>query len=87
MYSKIRLLTYTLAMAAIFGSSRIEAENKPAASQYQPYQLNSGEYNGKPTGTFVAYKAKVQVPGAPWLRLFFGNVSLTQNCTVVVAVL
>jgi len=74
-------------MAAIFGISRIEAGDKPDASQYQPYQLNSGEYSGKPTRTFVAYKAKVQVPGAPWLRLFFGNVSLTQNCTVVVAVL
>ena len=41
-------------------------------------------YNGKPSGTFVAYRGKVQIPGALSLRLYFANVSLAAHSFVLI---
>jgi len=82
--NKIQLIIWIIIGMAIFVSSRTEAADNPASSQFQSYPLKSGEYSGRSDGTFLAYKNKVQIPGVSWLRLYFRSVSLSSHSYILI---
>ena len=82
--SRIRILICILIGTAMFWNSPIRAGTGAVASHFQQYPLNSGVFNGKPTGKYVAYRIKVMIPGATSLRLFFGGASLGAGSYILI---
>ncbi len=79
----VRLLIVTLIALGLFGYSQARA-GTGVSDKFEPYSLYSGEYSGRPSGSYVAYRARVTVPGAVELRLFFGKVSLGNSSYILI---
>ena len=67
-------------------SQRAEAGNGPGQGGTESYPLSSGIYNGDPAMHYptLAYKTKVQIAGADWIRLYFENASLGSSSYLVI---
>ncbi len=80
----VRLLIALLIGVSVAGISPVQAANGPTGSHFVPYPVESGVYNGKPAGIYLAYKGKISLTGASWLRLYFGSASLGSRSYILV---
>ena len=79
----VRLLIVALIALGLFGYSEARA-GTGVSDKFEPYSLYSGEYGGRQSGSYVAYRARVTVPGAVEMRLFFGKVSLGNSSYILI---
>ncbi len=80
----VRILIVALIALGLFGYSQARA-GTGVSDKFEPYSMYSGVYSGRPSGPYVAYRARVTVPGAVELRLFFGKVSLGNSSYILIA--
>ena len=66
-----------------------ETKDQQSHSQVANYNLSSGIYYGNPagSGTALVYSHEVHIPGAKWMRLLFGEVSLGSRSYMTITAL
>jgi len=77
----MRLISYAAIGFAILGCllQQAAAQSDEIPSVSVPYELNSGVYSGNGRNFSLVYSEKIQIDGAPWMRLQFGSFDLGRN--------
>lgn len=73
---KSRHLTHCVVWALVVGASSVWAAPVRERLATESIDLDSGDHEGKTDGTYVAFSDLIELPGAPWLQINFGEFHL-----------
>jgi V8-like Glu-specific endopeptidase len=82
----LSLPSLTLGLVLLLGLPTVAlAQTAPLRSRVEAYAMDTGTHgNARGAAPQVAYTTTVEVPGAPWLRLLFGDVALGKGSYLTV---